>query len=98
VHAALDVHDTPFKLLLDAPVGFGVLWTAQLVPFQRSASVAGTPALLRSKPTAVQPVPAVHDTPCKALARAPVGLEASLTVQLGLNPSASVTSVPVLLV
>jgi hypothetical protein len=39
MHAEADVHDTPSRLLFDEPLGFGVGWMAQDLPFQRSASV-----------------------------------------------------------
>jgi hypothetical protein len=47
VHAVAELHDTPFKELLDAPVGFGVLWIVQPVPFHRSANVTEIPELFR---------------------------------------------------
>ena len=46
VHADVAVHDTPVGLLLIAPVGLGVGWMVQLMPFQPSASVTGGPTLL----------------------------------------------------
>jgi hypothetical protein len=39
VHAVLEVQDTPFKELYAAPVGLGVDWMLQPVPFHRIASV-----------------------------------------------------------
>src|ERR1700730_2292988 len=39
VQAVAAVHDTPIRKLPVAPVGLGVGWIAQLLPFQRSASV-----------------------------------------------------------
>jgi hypothetical protein len=35
----LEAHETPRSVLLVAPLGFGVAWTLQAVPFHRSASV-----------------------------------------------------------
>jgi hypothetical protein len=46
VQSALDAHDTPASLLNVAPARLGVLCTCQLVPFQPSANVIRTPALL----------------------------------------------------
>jgi hypothetical protein len=40
------VHDTPASPLPSVPPGLGVVWMAQAVPFQLSASVTATPALL----------------------------------------------------
>lgn len=56
-----DAHDTPSSWLLIASAGLGVGWIIQLVPFQRSASVAA--ALDAS---AVQAVVDGHDTPTSA--------------------------------
>ena len=99
VHAILVVHDTPFRALALAPLGLGVPWIVQLVPFQRSASVDWTPALLWYSPVAVQTVLVVHDTPLRALSLAPVGLGVLWIVQLApFQLSASVAIVPALLV
>src|SRR5205807_1475484 len=38
VHAVAALHDTPVSDALTVPVGSGVVWTVQLVPFQRSAT------------------------------------------------------------
>jgi hypothetical protein len=46
VHAVAEMHDTPDSLLACAPLGLGVVWIVQLVPFQRSASVTTVPARL----------------------------------------------------
>jgi hypothetical protein len=45
VHAAGAVHATPLRELNVAPVGFGVGWMAQAVPFQRSANIFDVPEL-----------------------------------------------------
>jgi len=46
VHAEAEVHDTPDSPLDVAPLGVGVDWMAQVVPFQFSASVWLAPALV----------------------------------------------------
>jgi hypothetical protein len=62
VHAEADVHDTAVNSGLPrVPLGLGVGWMAQDVPFQRSASVT-LPLLVRENPTAVQARADVHDT------------------------------------
>lgn len=43
------MHDTPSSVLNWAPVGLGVVWTVQDVPFHTSASVA-----VSSSPVAMQ--------------------------------------------
>lgn len=63
VHADDDAQETPSNSLLVAPLGFGVDWIAQPLPFQRSASVTVVPPLFLDSPTAVQAVAEVHDTP-----------------------------------
>jgi hypothetical protein len=74
VQAVLDVHDTPMTPLPVVPVGLGVVWIDQLVPFHCSANVtSGLEPVL--DPTAVQAVLDVHDTPLRLLLSvAPVGL------------------------
>src|SRR5664279_155130 len=99
VQAVLDVHDTPPRLLPVVPVGLGVVWIDQLVPFQRAANVTLVPELLWSCPTAVQLVLDVHDTPLRLLEVAPVGLGVVWTDQLvPFHRSANATPVPELLV
>jgi hypothetical protein len=86
VQAVLELHDTPDKKLYIAPVGLGIDWTDQLVPFQASANARSVPAPLLVKPTAMQDVPVVHEVPN----RPPVGttgLGVDCTVQ-GLCASA----------
>jgi hypothetical protein len=39
VQALADVHDTPFRMINDPPVGLGVCWIDHVLPFQPSASV-----------------------------------------------------------
>ena len=56
-----EAQDTPSSWLLIASVGFGVRWIAQLLPFQRSASVA--PGF---HPSAVHANLDAHDTPTSA--------------------------------
>jgi hypothetical protein len=72
VHAVADVHDTPFRAMVVALAGVGVLWIVQLVPSQISASVSGVLPTTYA-PTAVQAVADVHDTPVKPPDVAPVG-------------------------
>jgi hypothetical protein len=74
VQAVADEHDTPRSRLFLAPVGLGVGWMDQRVPFQCSASVSSPEELLKYDPAAVQEVTDGHDTPCKLLCTAPVGL------------------------
>src|SRR4051812_37440648 len=52
-HTELDGHRTPLSRHDLAPLGFGVVCRAQLVPFHRSASVTTTPALFVNDPTPV---------------------------------------------
>jgi hypothetical protein len=46
IHDVVEGHDTPLRMLLLAPPGFGVLWMDHSVPFQRSAKVTCVPELL----------------------------------------------------
>jgi hypothetical protein len=61
VHAVAEMQEIPVRALAWAPVGLGVGWVAQAVPFQASASV--TPAAAPLYPAAVQAVADVQDTP-----------------------------------
>jgi hypothetical protein len=63
VHAVADVHDTPLRTLNAVPVGWGVSWRDQLVPFQRSVDAIPKGLFAFAVPTAVQAVDEVHDTP-----------------------------------
>jgi hypothetical protein len=55
MHALDDVHEIPERLLLTAPVTFGVAWTAHVDPFHASARVTEVFELARfADPTAVQ--------------------------------------------
>jgi hypothetical protein len=65
VHAEAEVHDTPLRPLDLVPLGVGVGWTAQVVPFHRSASIMELPLLAMEKPTAVQAEADVQDTATK---------------------------------
>jgi hypothetical protein len=67
VQAVLDMHDTPLRVLLVVPVGLGVVWIDQLVPFQPSANVTSGPDPMLDHPTAVQAVLDVHDTELRLL-------------------------------
>ena len=68
MHALAELHDTADSSLPSAPVGFGVVWIAQLVPFHHSANVTVLPVLVVEWPTAALAEP--HDTPA-ALPAAP---------------------------
>src|SRR5215831_14018629 len=66
VQAERDTHDAAFRLLAAAPGGLGVRWTRHVLPFHRSASVAGdwlSPPFGAEDPTARQPVAEVQATP-----------------------------------
>jgi hypothetical protein len=93
VQAVLDVHDTQASPLAVAPVGFGVVWIDQVVPFHRSANVACVPELLVYEPTAVHAVVDVHEDPESAVNDAPVRFGVVWTDQVvPVKRSASVTS------
>ena len=95
MQAVHDAHDTPWRTL-NKPVGLGVLWIVQLVPFQRSARGTFEP-LVATNPTAVHAVPAVHDTPFTPLSGTPAGLGVLWSVQLvPFQASASVAYPPAL--
>jgi hypothetical protein len=64
-----EVHDTPSRPLAAVPAGLGVCSIAQVVPFQRSASV---PAVVC--PTAWQGEGEVHDKPRSCAPRTRPGL------------------------
>ena len=66
-----EVHATPYSWPITPPARPGMGWTAQLVPFQRSARV---PMLDH---TAVQRLAEVHDTPFRVadVALVPVGVD-----------------------
>jgi hypothetical protein len=70
--AVEDVHDTPFRKLLAAPLGFGVVSSVHALPFQPSAIVVVPPAS-ESYPTAVQTVGDGHDTELSELLVLPAG-------------------------
>jgi len=74
VHAVDDRHTTRFSELNTAPVGLGVAWIDQEVPFQRSANVVRLERVLPVLPTAVHAVGDVHETPVRKLEVAPAGL------------------------
>jgi hypothetical protein len=69
VHEVAEVHDPPSRELAVEPLGLGVGWMVQAVPFHRSASVTEAPSLVSEDPTAVQAETDVHDTACNV----PVG-------------------------
>src|SRR4029077_18556783 len=69
VHSLATVHDTPLRELPLDPVGLGVAWIAQAVPFQRSARVRPSPC-----PTAIHAFAALHATARRTLPVDPVGV------------------------
>ena len=73
VHTLFDMQDTALSKLLLAMGGLGVAWIDQLLPSQRSASVFPRPSPKYSRPTAVQAVLDVHETPLSSLTMAPGG-------------------------
>jgi len=98
VQALADGHETPWRTLEVAPVGFGVLWMAQSAPFQPSANVTGVPVMLTKEPTEMQAVDDMHDTASSSLSVAPVGFGVpSMAQPLPFQTSAKVTAVPALL-
>ncbi len=58
VHAAAEMHEMPPRLAPAAPVGFGVAWMDQPLPFHASASVPFGPS-----PVAVHIAVEEHDAP-----------------------------------
>jgi hypothetical protein len=74
-------------------------WIAQLLPFQRSASVTRAPAELKYSPTAVHAVLDGHDMALMTINEAPVGLGVDSSAQpLPFQRAASVTAPRELLV
>jgi hypothetical protein len=67
----------PPRELYVAPLGLGVDWTDQAVPFHTSARVSGR--VLPYSPTAEHAVADVHDTLLNMLTVAPLGLEVDWT-------------------
>jgi hypothetical protein len=63
VQAVAEGHATSCRKLCAAPLGVGVEWTVQVVPFQFSARVKVAFVLVTYHPTAVQADAEVHDTP-----------------------------------
>ena len=87
-HAERDTQDAAFRLLAAAPGGLGVCWTCQVLPFHRSASVAGDwllPPFRMEYPTAVQPVAEVQATPISELITPPGRLGVGWIAQLLLS-------------
>src|SRR5215469_2094857 len=74
MQAERDVQDAAFRLLAAAPGGLAVCWTRHVLPFHRSASVAGDWPLKTfglEYPTARQPVAEVQATPISRLIAPP---------------------------
>ena len=87
VQAVAEVHETPSRFGLVAPVGVGVVWIVQAVPFHRSAMVLYTVTFVdgtSNSPTAVQAVAEVHETLSRPLLPGYVGtgLGVGSTVQV----------------
>ncbi len=82
VHAVVDVQDTPVRELLVAPAGAGVGRMVQVVPFHDSTSCIGLLGTVKYRPTAVQAVADVQDTPLRELLVAPAGLGVVWMVQV----------------
>jgi hypothetical protein len=69
VQAVEEAQETACNLLSLAPDGLGIAWTAQDVPFHRSAKAAAAAAVISlCHPTEVHAVDAVHDIPLAASA------------------------------
>ncbi len=82
VHAAGELHETPYRRLTMAPAGSGAARTFQVLPSHACASVTTSSVLvLSSFPTATQAAAAVHDTPDRKLLTAPGGLPACSSAQ-----------------
>src|ERR1039458_9432728 len=68
VQAFGEVHDTALRFPPVEPLGVGMAWTRQLVPFHASARFTlRRAAFSKAEPTAVQAVADAQDTPLKAL-------------------------------
>jgi hypothetical protein len=63
VQAVAKVQETASSELPALPIGVGVVWTVQAVPFQNSANGSSMSSSLTEMPTAVQAVGAVQETP-----------------------------------
>src|SRR5258706_5102357 len=70
--------ETPLSSLISAPMGFGLVSTDQVVPFQRSTSVVWS-----VYPTAMQFVALKHDSPNRTPFGGPAGLVLAATVHIG---------------
>src|SRR5438094_362419 len=95
--ALLDEQETPDNRLICTPVGFGLVWTAHVLPFHRSASVRVEPEPSSYWPTAVQAVAVGHETPERTELVAPLGCGAVSRLQLvpfQLSASGTVTPEP----
>jgi hypothetical protein len=85
MHAERDTHEAAFRLLAAAPGGLGVCWTRHVLPFHRSASVAGDwllPPFRPENPTARQPVAEVQATPISEFITPPGRLGVGWIAQL----------------
>jgi hypothetical protein len=81
VQALGELPDTLSSDLLVVPVGLGVAWMLQVVPFRDSANVTSVPVMSLELPAAVQAVAELHDTPSRELALAPGGLGVTWMLQ-----------------
>jgi hypothetical protein len=73
MHSVVEAHATLSSRLHWAPLGLGVDWIAQLVPFQRSANNSGSP--VSYTPTAVHTVVDAQATPTKTPGSLGLGLD-----------------------
>ena len=93
MHAVAAVQETPSRRLT-SPAALGVVWMAQLVPFQASASVTLV-VPVNEEPTASHAVAEMHETPRSPLEVWLAALEVAWMVQvLPFQTSASVLAVP----
>ena len=79
--AVAEVHEIPRRMLPVAWLGFGTGWSFQAVPVHLSAMANSLPSLLM-RPTAVQAVAALHDTPRSSPGTGPSGRGVGWIVQL----------------
>jgi hypothetical protein len=93
VHAVIELHDTPFRVLAWAPPGFGVDWIRHAMPFHSSARVTWIPELVAKYPTAMQNLGEAHDTADRPLPWVSCAVFC-IFQEVPLQPSANVTETP----
>jgi hypothetical protein len=90
VQAVAEVQDTPLRLADSVPLGSGVRWTFQVVPFQRSARVPDRDV----SPTAIHIVAEVQDTPLRLAVGVPDGVvTVVVTLALVRPPEISIVTI-----